>query len=323
MNENILELHELDELKAAYNLMDERLDGQEIVSDEQLREAMMRRFTNLRQNLKQNLIWGDLLFVPVLAWWAWAYGSLSLVGIIILGVYFVASVIFRLVMLRRTKKEDYGSYDLKTLVEKEANYTKNVKWFSIGSIIFIIAFFLLMFAGIGKTEWFIFIILTLIILIPVLIRWLVIKYKYNGRAIDPATGKPRKLGGKWSSIIGYSLFGLGACLFLVAGVMSVIDSVAIGWLTLLKGLSYVSFFIAAVVLLLGIFHGKGKINVSYRLLVILTVIAIALAASIAGIVTLNGITELTKVSVQTLLSTVAFSAFGQALYRMRKIKKND
>jgi hypothetical protein len=318
MNENILELHELDELKAAYNLMDERLDGQEIVSDEQLREAMMRRFTNLRQSLKQNLIWGDLLFVPVLAWWAWAYGSLSLVGIIILGVYFVASVIFRLVMLRRTKKEDYGSYDLKTLVEKEANYTKNVKWFSIGSAIFIIAFFLLMFAGRGKTEWIIFIILTLIILIPVLIRWLVIKYKYNGKAIDPATGNPRKLGGKWASIIGYSLFGLAACLFLVAGVMSVIDSVALGWLALLKGLIYVSFFIAAVVLIIGILHGKGKINVSYRLLVILTVIAILLAASIAGIVTLNGITELTKVSVQTLLSTVAFSAFGQAMYKMRK-----
>ena len=318
MSENIVELHELDELKAAYNLMDERLDGQEIVSDEQLREAMMRRFTNLRQSLKQNLIWGDLLFVPVLAWWAWAYSSLSLVGIIILGVYFVASVIFRLVMLRRTKKEDYGSYDLKTLVEKEANYTKNVKLFSIGSAIFIIAFFLLMFVGRARIELYIFLILNLVILIPVLIRWLVIKYKYNGKAIDPATGNPRKLGGKWASIIGYSLFGLAACLFLVAGVMSVIDSVALGWLALLKGLIYVSFFIAAVVLILGILHGKGKINVSYRLLVILTVIAILLAASIAGIVTLNGITELTKVSVQTLLSTVAFSAFGQAMYKMRK-----
>ena len=318
MNENILELHELDELKAAYNLMDERLDGQEIVSDEQLREAMMRRFTNLRQTLKQNLIWGDLLFLPVLAWWAWAYGRLSLVAIIILGVYFVASVIFRLVMLRRTKKEDYGSYDLKTLVEKEANYTKNVKWFSIGSAIFIIAFFLLMFVGRARIELYIFLILNLVILIPVLIRWLVIKYKYNGKAIDPATGNPRKLGGKWASIIGYSLFGLAACLFLVAGVMSVIDSVALGWLALLKGLIYVSFFIAAVVLIIGILHGKGKINVSYRLLVILTVIAILLAASIAGIVTLNGITELTKVSVQTLLSTVAFSAFGQAMYKMRK-----
>ena len=318
MNENILELHELDELKAAYNLMDERLDGQEIVSDEQLREAMMRRFTNLRQNLKQNLIWGDLLFIPVLAWWAWAYSSLSLVGIIILGVYFVASVIFRLVMLRRTKKEDYGSYDLKTLVEKEANYTKNVKWFSIGSAIFIIAFFLLMFVGRARIELYIFLILNLVILIPVLIRWLVIKYKYNGKVIDPATGNPRKLGGKWSSIIGYGLFGLAACLFLVAGVMNVMESVAIGWLALLKVLIYVSFFIAAVVLIIGILHGKGKINVSYRLLVILTVIAIALAASIAGIVTLNGITELTKVSVQTLLSTVAFSAFGQAMYKMRK-----
>ena len=49
MNENnVLELHELDELKAAYNLMDERLDGQEIVSDEQLREVMMRKFTDIR-----------------------------------------------------------------------------------------------------------------------------------------------------------------------------------------------------------------------------------------------------------------------------------
>ena len=318
MNENILELNELNELKAAYNQMDERLDGQEIVSDEQLREAMMRRFTNLRQSMKQNLIWGDLLFVPVLAWWAWSYSSLSLVGIIILGVYFVASVIFRLVMLRRTKKEDYGSYDLKTLVEKEANYTKNVKWFSIGSAIFIIAFFLLMFAGRTRIEWFIFIFLTLVILIPVLIRWLVIKYKYNGQALDPATSMPRKLGGKWASIIGYTLFGLAASLFLVAGVMSVMESAAIGWLALLKVIIYVSFFIAAVVLILGILHGKGKINVSNRLLVVLTVIAIALAASIAGIVTLNGITELTKVSVQTLMSTVAFSAFGQAMYKMRK-----
>ena len=94
----------------------------------------------------------------------------TILAIIILGVYFVASVIFRLVMLRRTKKEDYGSYDLKTLVEKEANYTKNVKWFSIGSSIFIIAFFLLMIVGRARIEWIKFIILNLVILIPVLIR---------------------------------------------------------------------------------------------------------------------------------------------------------
>ena len=67
---NVLELHELEELKAAYNLMDERLDGQEIVSDEQLRETMMHKFTDMRQNLKEGLVWGNLLFVPALAWWA-------------------------------------------------------------------------------------------------------------------------------------------------------------------------------------------------------------------------------------------------------------
>ena len=318
MNENILELHELEELKAAYNLMDERLDGQEIVSDEQLREVMMRKFTDMRQNLKESLIWGDLLFVPVMAWWAWAYGRLTLVGIIILGVYWVASLIFRLVMLRRTKKEDYGSYDLKTLVEKEANYTKNFKWSGIGAIICLLAFFLLMFSGRGRTEWFIFIFLALIIMIPVLIRWLVIKFKYNGQTIDPATGKPRKIGGKWSAIVGYTLFGLASCFYLVGTVMNVLDSVGLGWIALLKVLIGVSFFIAAIVLFLGMLHVKGKINASYRLLVILTVIAIALAASVAGIVTLNDITELTKLSVQSLMSTIAFSGLGLAMHRMRK-----
>ena len=49
MKENILELHELDELKAAYNQMDERLDGQEIVSDENLREAMYNKFADIRR----------------------------------------------------------------------------------------------------------------------------------------------------------------------------------------------------------------------------------------------------------------------------------
>ena len=76
MSENMNELYELEELKAAYNLMDERLDGQEIVSDEQLREAMYRKFANIRENVKEAIIWGNLIFVPVLAWWAWANSRL-------------------------------------------------------------------------------------------------------------------------------------------------------------------------------------------------------------------------------------------------------
>lgn len=315
MNENnVLELHELDELKAAYNLMDERLDGQEIVSDEQLREVMMCKFTDIRENLKEGLIWGNLIFVPVIAWYAWANTRLTLLGIILLGVYWVISLIFRFVLLRRTKKEDYGSYNLKTLVEKESRYSNSIMWCGIVAVIFLVAFSLQMFIGKGRNEVFVFIVLALTILIPVIIRWLVIKYKYNGQAIDPTTGKPRKLGGKWFTIIGGVLFCLASCLFLVGSVMNVLNST--GWLGLLKGLDSVSFFMASVVLVLGILHQKEKITVSRRLLIVLTVLAIAFSASVAGIATLKDIAELNKVG--TLLSTVIFSEMGLWAHKKRK-----
>ncbi len=316
MSENMNELHELEELKATYILMDERLDGQEIVSDEQIREAMYRKFADMRKNVKEAIIWGNLIFVPVLAWWAWANSRLTLLGIILLSVYWVASLIFRFVILRRTKKEDYGSYDLKTLVERESQYSKNIKWGSIATLIFLTAFFLQMFIGRTRSEVFIFIILALTLMIPVLVRWLVIKFKYNGQAIDPATGKPRRLGGKWTTIIGYSLFGLAGSLFLVGTAMNVINSAGTGWLGLLKGLNGVAFIMANAVFLLGILYQRGKINISYRILVILTVIAIALAVSVAGIATLMGIAELIKGS--TLLTTVAVSAIGLSFHKMRK-----
>ncbi|MBR5747916.1 MAG: hypothetical protein IKY01_03910 [Prevotella sp.] len=315
---NVLELHELEELKAAYNLMDERLDGQEIVSDEQLREAMYRKFADIRQNAKEALIWGDLIFVPILAWWVWTYSRLTLLGMIILGVYWVASLIFRFFILRRTKKEDYGSYDLKTLVEKESGYSKNVKYFGIATAIFLLVFFLQMFIGIDGKAVLIFVVLVLILMVPVLIRWLVIKFKYDGKAIDPATGQPRKLGGKVVSIIGYTLFGIAGCLFVAATVMGVIESAGIGWLALLKGINGLTFIMATAVLLLGVLHHRGKITVSRRLLVILSVIAIALSASVAGIATLNGIAELTRLTVSTLMTTAGFSALGLAIHRMRK-----
>ena len=318
MNENIFELHELDELKASYNLMDERLDGQEIVSDEQLREAMYRKFADIRQNAKEALIWGDLIFIPILAWWVWTYGRLTLTGIIILSVYWVASLIFRFVILRRTKKEDYGSYDLKTLVEKESGYSKNVKYFGIISTIVLLVFFLQMFIGISGRAMLIFVVMALILIVPVLIRWLTIKFKYNGKAIDPATGQPRKLGGKWVSIIGYTIFGLAGILFVVGTAMNVINSIGIGWLALLKGINGLTYIIASAVLLLGVLHKREKITVSRRLLVILTIIGLALSVSVAGIATLNEIAELTQFSVSTLLTTAGFSALGLAMHRMRK-----
>ena len=142
MNENILELHELDELKAAYNQMDERLDGQEIVSDENLREAMYNKFADIRRNIKESLVWLNLILVPLFLWKDWYENSLTLFGIIVMAVYWVASLLFRFFILRKTKKEDYGTYDLKTLTEKEARYQKNINWATIIFVLFWITYFL-------------------------------------------------------------------------------------------------------------------------------------------------------------------------------------
>ena len=314
MNENILELHELDELKAAYNLMDERLDGQEIVSDEQLREVMMRKFNDMRQNAKEALIWGNLIFIPALAWWAWSVSRLTLLGIIILSVFWFASLVLRFVILRRTKKEDYGSYDLKTLVEKESRYSKNIIRGNIATFILLIVFFLQLFIGRGKTEFIIFGVMALIIVIGVCIRKLVIKYKYNGQAIDPATGKPRVLGAKWITIFMYVVFGIILCLYMSSLVINLINGVS--WISLMNVLNGLSYCIAIAVFILGILHQRGKINVSRRLLIILAAIAIALCASIAGIATLKGITELTQGS--HILLTVTLAGLGLSCHKMRK-----
>lgn len=313
MSENNNELFELEELKATYKLMDERLDGQEIVSGEQLREVMMRKFTTIRESLKEGLIWTNLLFVPAMAWWAWANSYLTLFGIILLSVYWVASLIFRFVILRRTKKEDYGSYDLKTLVEKESNYSKNIKWGSIVTLIFFAVFFMQMFIG-QKKSWIIFVAMASIFMISFLVRKLVIKYKYNGQVIDPATGKPRVLGAKWITVFMYIIFGLVLCLYMSALVMNMINGASIiGLMSALNGLSYC---ISIVVLILGILHQRGKINVSRRLLIILAAIAIALCVSIAGIAMLKGFTELTKGS--HILITVASAGLGLSCHKMRK-----
>ena len=311
MSENMNELYELEELKATYNLMDERLDGQEIVSDEQLREAMYRKFVDIRQKIKEGLIWGNVVFVPVLAWHAWANDRLSLLGGIMLGIYWVASLVFKFVVLRKIKREDYGSYDLKTLVERESQYNRNIKWGSIATVIFFLVYFLQMLTS--KSEIIIFIVMALTLMIPVTVRWLVIKYKYNGQTIDPATGKPRVLEMKWMRIFLYVLLGIIACLWLVALANTLANST--GWLGLMRVLNVVPLFMAIATLILGMLHQKGKITVSRRLMIILAAIAITLSASVVAISTLMDLTELSKGG--NLLTTALFSFMGLSFHKMR------
>ena len=313
-SKNINELFELEELKATYKLMDERLDGQEIVSNEQLRDTMMRKFTDMRQNLKEGIVWGNLLFVPVFAWHLWATSRLTLLGMIMLGVYWVASLVFRFVILRRTKKEDYGGYDLKTMVEKEASYAKHIKWGSVIMLVFWVVFLVQLFWGREQTEWFVFGIMLMTLLMSITYRKLIIKYKYHGQNIDPATGQPRVLGGKWFTIPAYIFFGFACCLFLYIFVMTIVNgSGLMGWL---RSINIVAHIFASTVMVLGILHQRNKIKVSRRLMIILAVIAIALAASCMGVGILKDIAEFTQGT--SLLMVVCLSGLGLSCQKMRK-----
>lgn len=316
MSENVLELNELEELKATYNLMDERLDGQEIVSDEQLREVMMRKFGDMRQNAKEWLIWMNVVFVPVLLWDSWTRSRLTLLGIVLLAVYWVASLVFKFVILRKTKKEDYGSYDLNTLVEKESRYSRNIMWGNIVTLLFFVVYFVQMLWSDGMRIVLFFGILLLLLLIAVFSRKLTIKYKYNGQSIDPATGKPRVLkSGKWLRIVGYSIMAIAGSLWLVGATMSVMS--ATGLYGLINALSYLPLILATVTLILGLLHQKGKISVSRRLLIVLAVTAILIGVSVAGIAMLNDFSDLVRSG--GLLMVVCFSMMGLEFHKQRKM----
>ncbi|MBP5424794.1 MAG: hypothetical protein J6Y33_01795 [Prevotella sp.] len=316
MSENVLELNELEELKATYNLMDERLDGQEIVSDEQLREVMMRKFGDMRQNAKEWLIWMNVVFVPVLLWDSWTRSRLTLLGIVLLAVYWVASLVFKFVILRKTKKEDYGSYDLNTLVEKESRYSRNIMWGNIVTLLFFVVYFVQMLWSDGMRIVLFFGILLLLLLIAVFSRKLTIKYKYNGQSIDPATGKPRVLkSGKWLRIVGYSIMAVAGSLWLVGATMSIMS--ATGLYGLINALSYLPLILATVTLILGLLHQKGKISVSRRLLIVLAVMAILIGVSVAGIAMLNDFSDLVRSG--GLLMVVCFSMMGLEFHKQRKM----
>ena len=206
MNENILELHELDELKAAYNLMDERLDGQEIVSDEQLREVMGRRMDFIRKDAKQLVVMMNLVLLPLIAFVEYYNGQLHLLGGIVLAVDWIVTMLFGLYLMKLASTDDYSTSDVKTLCEKNALYQKLTKWFVPIIIMFIPVYFFVNYMAEGR--WGVGTILFCLLTIPLVIGYFagksyrnsIIKREHNGIDMDPATGGPVRIGKKHKGV---------------------------------------------------------------------------------------------------------------------------
>ena len=124
MTDNILNLDELNELKQAYQLIDEKLDGKEIVTPEQIRTATMNNIGFLERTFKRDLSWSYLAFIPVLAIWFAIEGALNATGWWILGIYSVVEVALRFMLIRMINRADHSTLDLKTLLRRENTYMK-------------------------------------------------------------------------------------------------------------------------------------------------------------------------------------------------------
>lgn len=206
MNENILELHELDELKAAYNQMDERLEGQEIVSDEQLRVVMGRRMDFIKKDAKQLVLMMNLVLLPLIAFVEYYNGQLHLLGGIVLAVDWIVTMLFGLYLMRLASTDKYSTSDVKTLCEKNALYQKLTKWFVPIIIMFIPVYFFVNYMAEGR--WGVGTILFCLLTIPLGIGYFagysyrrsIIKKEHHGIDIDPETGGPVKIAKKHKGV---------------------------------------------------------------------------------------------------------------------------
>lgn len=206
MNENILELHELDELRAAYNQMDERLEGQEIVSDEQLREVMGRRMDFIRKDAKQLVVMMNLVLLPLIAFVEYYNGQLNWLGGIVLAVDWIVTMLFGLYLMRLASTDAYSTSDVKTLCEKNSLYQKLTKWFVPIIVMFIPVYFFVNFVAEGR--WGVGTIMFCLLAIPLVIGYFagtlyrrsIIKREHNGIDMDPATGGPVRIGKKHKGV---------------------------------------------------------------------------------------------------------------------------
>jgi len=138
-NENI-KLEELEELKETFQLMDEKLDSQEIVTPEQIRTATMEKVDLLETEVKTTLIWGYLIGFPLLTLFFHLTGGLSNAALWTAGIFGFISIVINAFILRKVSRKDFVELDLNTLMTREKRYRRIFLITTASTFIFWVAF---------------------------------------------------------------------------------------------------------------------------------------------------------------------------------------
>ena len=124
MTDNTFNLDELNELKQAYQLIDEKLDGKEIVTTEQIRTVTLKNISFFKRVFKRDFSWTYLAFMPLLILVFAIEHVLTQKAICVLGIYLLVEFLLRFMLIRKMNRVDHSTLDLKTMLEEENSYMK-------------------------------------------------------------------------------------------------------------------------------------------------------------------------------------------------------
>ena len=202
MKEEKINLMELEELKESYQIMNEKLESQEIISTDQIRAATEQKVEYLETELKTIFIWGYIISFPLLILLFYFTYGLSTSALITAGTYCLVNAAVSAFILRRVRRKDLVALDLNALMAREKKYRKTFLIMLALTEVFWVAFaFTFMTTALGIILLVILVLMT----VPRYYHSFVKAYK------DGLQGKIEEqpsLLGRIGKIVGFTVLGI-------------------------------------------------------------------------------------------------------------------
>jgi len=254
MKEEKINLSELEELKESYQIMNEKLESQEIITPDQIRAATEQKVEYLETELKTILIWGFIVAFPLLILFFHISYGLSTCALIISGAYCLVNAVVSAFMLRRIRRKDMAALDLSTLMTRERRYRKTFLIMLVLSEVFWVAFsFIFMTNSLGIIMLVILILMT----VPRYYHSFVKAYK---EGLQGKIEEQPSLLGRIGKIVGYTVLGIMILAMGAFAVLYIISFFKIGFENI-EWTNYLNLFVAlgfTISLIKLVFETTGK-----------------------------------------------------------------
>ena len=281
MTDNTFNLDELNELKQAYQLIDEKLDGKEIVTPEQIRTVTLKNISNFKRLFKFTTSWSLYAFTPILILMFAFSPRITATGIWVLCIYLGIDILLHFLLIRKMNSVDHSELDLRTLLSEEIFYNKSAFALSCAGFAFWIVFNYF-FLGIGAA---IAMLVLFILTIGAKTKFFTRKINYR-QLVIPEYKEP----GKFRKAVSWFLIGL----LIILGLIFIAGFIynAIGGISLMEFLSragYIILLIAFIVNFLFIDkYRKGMADKIFRVITIAVAVGLVISAiPIANTVIIN------------------------------------